>query len=65
MSLIQANKNIDISIKYGDGKKDGVVKQWHNKEQVEQVELHMDIVIDYILQHYMLILWMNSLHHKY
>lgn len=65
MSLTVVNRNIDILIKYGNGKKDGVVKQWLNKEQEEQVELHMDIVIDCIQQHYMLILWMSFLHLKY
>jgi hypothetical protein len=53
MLLIVDNRSIDILIKYGNGKKVGEVELWLNKELVEQEELHMDIVIDFILQLYM------------
>jgi hypothetical protein len=65
MLLILDNKSIDILIKSGNGKKDGEVRLWLNKDLVELVEQHMDIVIDFIQLHYMLILWMNSLLLKY
>ncbi len=53
MLLIVDNRSTDILIKYGNGKKVGEVELWLNKELVEQEELHMDIVIDFILQLYM------------
>ena len=49
-------KNSNISIKYGNGIKDGEVGLWLNKEVEEQAELLMGIVIDYILQRYIPIL---------
>ena len=54
MSLTVAKKNIDFLIKSGNGKKDGVVKLWLNKELVELVELLMDTVIGYIQQPFIL-----------
>jgi hypothetical protein len=59
--LIQASKNIGTLMECGDGKKDGVQKLWLLNVQVEQEEPPMDIVIDFILQHSMLILWNNTL----
>lgn len=50
---------------YGNGKKDGVQKLWLHKDQDVLVEQLMDIVIDYIHQHYMQILWINIHNHKY
>ncbi len=50
-----ANKNIDILIKYGNGKKAGEVELWPNKEQADQEEQHMAIAIDFIQQLYTLI----------
>jgi len=58
-------KNIGILIKYGNGKKGGDQRLWLNKDLVEQVEPLMDIVIDYILLPYMLILCKTTRHHKY
>jgi hypothetical protein len=55
MLLIQGNKSIGILMMYGNGVKDGVLRLWLHKGQVEQVELLMDIVIDFILLLYMLI----------
>lgn len=59
------NKNIDTSIKFGNGKRDGEVKQWPNKDLVELVELPMDIVTDYIQLRFMQILCKTIQLHKY
>lgn len=53
MSSILVNKNIDILIMFGNGRKVGDRKQWLLKEQVELVELLTVIVIDCIRLHYM------------
>jgi len=44
---------------YGNGEKDGEVELWHNKDLEELDVQLMVIVIDYIHQHYMQILWIN------
>jgi hypothetical protein len=59
------NKNIDISIRFGNGKKDGEVKLWLNKDQVELAELLMVIVIVFILQPFIQILWIIIQNLKY
>lgn len=48
-------------MEYGDGEKDGDQKQWQHKDQAEQVELLMDIAIDFILQLCILISCKNIL----
>ena len=65
MLLILDKKSIDILMESGNGKKDGEVKQWHNKELEEQVGQLMDIVIDYIRLLYMQIKWKNILIPRY
>lgn len=65
MSLIQAKKNIDILIRYGNGEKAMEVRQWHNKEQAELVEQHMVTVIVCTRLLYMLTRWKNILIPKY
>ena len=65
MSLIADKKNIDTSIRYGNGKKDGDQKPWLNKDLVEPVERHTVIAIDYFPLPYMPILWRITQRHKY
>ena len=65
MLLIAGSKNIDFSIMFGNGKKDGEVKLWLNKDPVEQVEQLMDIVIDCTVLRFMQILWKIFLLHKF
>jgi hypothetical protein len=65
MLSIVDNKNIDFSIMFGNGKKDGEVKPWLNKDPVEQEEQLMDIVIDCTVPLFMQILWKIFLHLKF
>ena len=53
MLLIQDSRNIGIMKEYGNGEKDGEVELLLNKDQVEQVVPHTDIVIVCILLHSM------------
>lgn len=57
MLSIVDRKSIDILIKYGNGKKDGVVRLWLSKDLVEPVERLMVIAIGFILQLYMQTSW--------
>jgi hypothetical protein len=52
-------------MEYGDGEKDGDQKLWRYKDLVELAEQLMDILIDFILLHFLLILWNNFHNHKY